>query len=83
MIAQNTTSHDGLAERSQAISEQTGAIEVSENVAYGYASTASAMEAWLNSSGHRANLEGNYTHSAIKIIEDADGRPYFTQIFWR
>ena len=28
-----------------------------ENIAYGYSSAAAVMQGWLNSSGHRANLE--------------------------
>jgi len=39
---------------------------IAENIAYGYNSPQSVMQAWMNSRGHRANiLNGNYTHIGV------------------
>lgn len=54
-----------------------------ENVAYHYLKSASAiMEAWMNSSGHRANiLNPDYQYIAVGLYEK-DGYYYWTQIFY-
>lgn len=41
-----------------------------------------AVDQWMHSSGHRANiLRGIFTHSAVGIARSADGRVYLTQVF--
>ena len=41
-----------------------------------------AVDQWMHSSGHRANiLRGIFTHSAVGIARAADGRIYLTQVF--
>jgi uncharacterized protein YkwD len=41
-----------------------------------------AVDQWMHSPGHRANiLRGIFTHSAIGIARAADGRVYLTQVF--
>lgn len=41
-----------------------------------------AVDQWMHSPGHRANiLRGIFTHSAIGIARAADGRVYVTQVF--
>jgi uncharacterized protein YkwD len=52
-----------------------------ENVAYGYSSAASVMEGWLNSPGHRRNIEGNFNLLGVGIAANSNGRLYYTQIF--
>ncbi len=56
-----------------------------ENIAYNQGHddpAASAVDQWMHSPKHRANiLRGNYTHSAIGITRTADGRVYLTQVF--
>ena len=53
-----------------------------ENVAYGQGSAASAVTAWMGSSGHRANiLNPGLTELGTAISRGADGRPYYVQIF--
>jgi uncharacterized protein YkwD len=81
MIAVNTLSHDGFVTRSEAIMKVLGATNVGENVAYNYASSQSAFNAWLNSPGHKANIEGNFTDFGMSIRLDAAGRKYYTNIF--
>jgi uncharacterized protein YkwD len=54
-----------------------------ENIAYGYGSPESVMTAWMNSSGHRANiLNANWTHIGIGV-HSAPGGPWWTQVFLR
>ena len=81
MISKGQTSHAKFGERAEKIAEQTGAKKVSENVAKDYENISIAMAAWLESPGHRKNIEGNYTHSALSIKANTEGQLYFTQIF--
>ena len=42
-----------------------------------------AVDAWMDSKGHRENiLDDRYTHSGIGIQIRDDGSVYFTQLFW-
>ena len=53
-----------------------------ENVAYGQGSPASALEAWMGSSGHRANiLNPRLTELGAALAQGSDGRPYYVQVF--
>lgn len=55
-----------------------------ENIAYGYTSAASVMNAWMNSSGHRANiLSTSTTEIGVAVATDSAGRMFFTQVFGR
>lgn len=50
-----------------------------ENLAMGYSSAESVVAAWMNSSGHRANLlSANYTRMGLGYIADGG---YFAQMF--
>ena len=82
MIEEAQINHDNFGIRSQALRNK-GAIAVGENVAYGYSTAESVVGAWLNSSGHREAIEGNYTHSGFGIVKNAGGGYYFTQLFYR
>ncbi len=82
MIAKKSVNHDQFAERSENIMEVLGAVKVNENVAYNFMTSAAALNAWLNSPGHKANIEGNFTHFGISIKEDpTTGKKYYTNIF--
>lgn len=83
MIKKGKTSHEKFGERAEKISKRTGAVYVAENVARKYDSIEEALEAWLESPGHRANIEGDYDFSAISIKPDSKGDLYFTQLFFR
>ena len=83
MIAKNRTSHDKFNERAENISKRTGAIVVPENVSKNYDTLEEALEAWLDSPGHRKNIEGDYKYSAISIRPNSNGDLYFTQIFFK
>jgi len=50
-----------------------------ENIAYGQRTPAAVMDAWMNSSGHRANIL-NASYTQIGVGYCADGN-YWTQMF--
>ncbi|SKA76546.1 spore coat assembly protein SafA/uncharacterized protein, YkwD family [Caloramator quimbayensis] len=53
-----------------------------ENIAYGQRTPAEVMNAWMNSSGHRANiLSPSYTQIGVGLAKDANGVCYWTQMF--
>ena len=83
MIAQSNISHDYFNIRFQELQQKVNARGAGENVASGYQDASSVMNGWLNSSGHKANIEGNYTHIGLAAIKDAQGRYYYTQLFYR
>lgn len=83
MIADGNISHDRFSERAENISNRTGALFVAENVARNYDTLENTFDAWLDSPGHRKNIEGDFTHSALSIKSNSKGDLYFTQIFYR
>ena len=80
--------HDGFTERVDNIAQELG-ISVSaagENVAYNMGMNdpaQAAVTAWLNSPGHRANIEGDYHLTGVGVAcpDDDSITFYFTQIF--
>lgn len=83
MIDQNQISHDNFNDRFQDLQNLVGAIAAGENVAYGYPTAETVMDAWLNSPGHRNNIEGDFTHIGIASIKNSQGVYYYTQLFYR
>ena len=54
-----------------------------ENIAWGQRSPEAVMEAWMNSSGHRANiLKASFTHIGVGYYEQ-NGVKYWSQLFFR
>lgn len=83
MIEKGNTSHAKFSERAEKISKRTGAVFVAENVARNYDTLEAAFEAWIDSPGHKKNIEGDYNYSAISIRPNSNGDLYFTQLFFR
>ena len=53
-----------------------------ENLALGYETPASVVEAWMNSAGHRANIMNvNYTKIGVGIVRNASDVYYWVQHF--
>ncbi|MDZ7371984.1 MAG: CAP domain-containing protein [candidate division KSB1 bacterium] len=76
--------HEGFEERFRAISTVLSVQAGGENAAYNYGfndPSQAAVNGWLNSPGHRANIEGEYTLTGLGCARDAKGGWYFTQIF--
>lgn len=84
MIDKNVVNHDFFEARSQNIIHVLGAVRVGENIAYNFSTPNAALHAWLNSPGHKANLEGDYTHFGISIsIHPVTGKKYYTNMFMK
>ena len=53
-----------------------------ENIAFGQKTPSDAVEAWMQSPGHRKNLlDPKYTELGTGVAADATGRPYYVQVF--
>jgi uncharacterized protein YkwD len=53
-----------------------------ENIAYGYATPDQVMSGWLNSPGHKANIENpSFTSIGVGVAANAQGIYYWTQDF--
>ena len=81
MIEVNNVSHDNFFQRKQSLQVNANANIVSENVAYGFNSAESVVNAWINSPSHRDNLEGNFTDFDVSAEQNELGKWYFTNIF--
>lgn len=83
MAANDYFSHTSLDGRSPTdrAAQQGHSGGVGENIAAGYRDTASVMEGWMNSEGHRANIL-NCGYDSIGIgIADRGGTLYWVQKF--
>ncbi len=84
MIQNNVVNHDYFDERANNIIQVLGAVRVGENIAYNFSTPNSALNAWLNSPGHKQNLDGDYTHFGISItVNPETGKKYYTNIFYK
>jgi uncharacterized protein YkwD len=81
MANAHTINHDGFNERINKIGETISWNWAGENVAYNY-SAQGAVTAWLNSPGHKSNIESNSNLTAVGVAYDGN-TIYFTQIFIR
>lgn len=81
MVAVGTVSHDNFGTRYANLQFTINANHVAENVAYGYHSAASVVNAWTNSANHNGNLLGDFTHVGISVVEDEYNKFYVTQIY--
>ena len=82
MVTTGIVGHDNFSERYEKLVHDAHATEVGENVGYGYRSSQAVVNAWINSEGHRANIENpDYTHFGISTETNIEGRNFFTQIF--
>ncbi|MFC5195791.1 CAP domain-containing protein [Bizionia hallyeonensis] len=81
MITNNIVSHDNFYQRKLFLESSLGARDVSENVAYGFTSAQTVVTAWLNSTNHKANIEGDFTDFDLSADQNAEGDWYYTNIF--
>ncbi len=79
--------HRGFDGRLKMIAGHLSYSAAAENVAYNnqaYSDCAAfAVDGWIESPGHRENIEGDYRLTGVGIALDSDGVYYFTQIFWQ
>lgn len=53
-----------------------------ENIAWGQKTPEEVVTAWLNSEGHRANIMNkNFTNLGVGYVKNANGTPYWVQLF--
>ena len=76
-----TLNHDGFNERINKIGETISWNWAGENVAYNYSAEAVVI-AWLNSPGHKSNIESDSNLTGVGVAYDGS-TIYFTQIFIR
>lgn len=81
MVDNNEVSHANFYARKNYLINNVSAKSVSENVAYGFTSAQSVVNAWLNSEGHKNNIEGNFTDFDISAEKNDEGKWYYTNIF--
>lgn len=75
-------SHDGFDGRGKRLMRKIiNANAIAENVAYGKLSSEEVIKKWIQSEGHRKNIEGKYNLSGVGVFQRKDGYLYFTQIF--
>lgn len=77
-------SHQGAEIRFQNIRKQILWREIGENVAFnfGYPNPGKeAVRGWIESPGHRRNMEGNFDLAGMGIVKNAKGEYDLTQIF--
>ena len=74
--------HDGFSERVQKYPEPSSGA--AENLSWSTETVDAAKVAvngWINSPGHRANLLAIHTHCGIGVYRTASGKIYMTQLF--
>lgn len=77
-------SHDGFDERGKAVGKSIPWQKFGENLAYskGYTDPVGiAVKGWIESPGHRQNMEGDFETTGIGIAQNDQGEYYFTQLF--
>lgn len=76
--------HSGFDDRMDKLLQQIkGSNATAENVAFGARTAQRVVDMWLDSKGHRKNIEGNYNLTGIGVSRSKDGTLYYTQIFIR
>tara|TARA_R110000868_G_scaffold358787_1_gene620507 strand:+ start:2235 stop:2738 length:504 start_codon:yes stop_codon:yes gene_type:complete len=83
MIQEEKISHDHFVNRARVLKKAESAVTVGENVAAGYESAESVVNAWLNSPSHREAIEGNYTQAGIGIKTNKSNRKFYTLLLFK
>ena len=74
--------HEGFNDRASRIFGELGGEIAGENVAEGnYPDAWSYVNSWLNSPGHKDNIEKDYNYTGIGVAKTEDNHTYCTQIF--
>jgi len=82
MIETGDVSHANFGVRYQHLVTYANAKSAAENIAYGYGTAQAVVNAWINSDGHRQNIENaSYTDFGISTKSNSEGKYYFTNIF--
>lgn len=82
MIETKSINHNGFPNRMEELNQLLGASSVAENIAYNYNTPQQALTAWLRSSSHKKNIEGNYTQFGLSIkVDTTSQKKYYTNLF--
>ena len=73
--------HADFDDRVGGLMKQLGAGGGAENVAFSPMGPGSVVHNWLNSDGHRENIEGDYNYAGVGIATAKNGYRYYTMIF--
>lgn len=74
--------HDGFDARMAKVTKKVSpATGWAENVASSGGDARSVVEMWLNSPGHKRNIESDYNQTGVGIAKGQGGMTYYTQIF--
>jgi uncharacterized protein YkwD len=82
MIKNMVLNHDNFDTRIDNIKKELGAGVATENVAAGQQTAKEVMTSWLNSPGHKKNIEGKSKLFGISIKPDSKGSLYYTVLFY-
>jgi uncharacterized protein YkwD len=81
MANESEMSHDLFYIRKSNLENTISASHIKENVAYGYATAQSVLNAWLNSDSHKAVIEDvNFSYFNISAQKNDQEIYYFTLI---
>lgn len=73
--------HGGFQERARILLNKLSGTSVAENVALGSANAERIVQTWLESSGHRNNIEGDFDWTGIGIAQSNEQEYYYCQLF--
>lgn len=83
MIEAGKISHDNFDLRASNLAVEAKADFVSENLAKDFKTANGVVKAWINSPTHKKVMEGDFKYTAINIKADANGKLYFTQLYFK
>lgn len=73
--------HNGFSKRIKIVASSLDNFRGgAENVAYNYKPSI-VTQKWLESPGHKRNIDGHYNLTGIGIARDKQGKIYYTQLF--
>lgn len=83
MITKGGISHDNFSSRASSIASKVDVQMVAENVAKDYSTAQEAFVGWYESANHKKTMEGDFTHTAVSVKKDKNGKFYYTQLFYK
>jgi uncharacterized protein YkwD len=73
--------HEGFSDRANTLVKDLKGSAASENVAMGQKTAEEVVQGWLNSVGHRNNIEGDFNLTGISVVKNQQDENVFTQLF--
>lgn len=82
-ISEEKISHDNFKFRSCSLFNILDAKATGENVASGYKTAKEVLEGWLQSEGHKKNIEGDFTTVGIAVTANNEGVLFYSNLFYK